>query len=65
VNNFQLVVLELLSDLLVNLSAGFLGAALVIPITSNKIGKIRLTLLLTNILIACLLFASAVIISHD
>ena len=64
-NNLSIVLSRLFSDLLINLSAGFLGAALVIPITSNKIGKIRLTLLLTNILIACLLFASAVIINYD
>lgn len=64
-NNLSVVLPKLLSDLLINLSAGFLGAALIIPITftSDEVRKIRVTLLITNVLVACLLFASAVIIN--
>lgn len=62
-NNLNIILPKLLSDLLINLSAGFLGAAIILPITTNEIGKIRISLLLSNIISACLLFAVAVIIN--
>lgn len=62
-DNLSIVLPRLFSDLLINLSAGFLGAAIIIPIQTRKIGRIRLTILLMNIIISCFLFASAVILN--
>lgn len=64
-NNLSVVLSRLFSDLLINLSAGFLGAAIIIPVTftSDEVKKIRSSLLIINVLIACLLFASAVTIN--
>ena len=61
--NIQSVMTNLLSDLLVNLSAGFLGASIIIPIQIQKTGKISLIVLIMNTTISCVLFASAVILN--
>lgn len=62
-DNLAVVLVRLFSDLLINLSAGFLGAAIIIPIQTHKIGKIRVTILLMNIGISCITFAYAVILN--
>ena len=50
---------EIISDLFVNLAAGWIGAVLIFPINQNKPRKIRLWLLTANISFAtlALLFA--------
>lgn len=52
------VLLGVFADLLINLSAGWFGAALIIPLTINRV-KMRRSLLIGNILygIVTLLFA--------
>jgi len=51
--------LQILSDLFTNLSAGWLGAAFVVPIVSKRRVKVKLGMLTANILlgIVALLFA--------
>ena len=51
--------LQILSDLFTNLSAGWLGAAFVVPIISKRRVKVKLGMLTANILlgIVALLFA--------
>lgn len=46
---------QLISDLFVNLSAGWFGAALVIPTTSKRPGPINITILTIDI-VAGILF---------
>lgn len=50
---------ETLSDLFINLAAGWFGAAIILPITIRSNIKLNFTLLLVNILfgIFCLLVA--------
>jgi hypothetical protein len=62
-NNLSVVLPKLFSELLINLSAGFLGAAIIVPIQTPKVGNVRITILLMNIIISCFLFASAVILN--
>jgi len=45
---------QILSDLFVNLSAGWLGAAFIVPIVSNRRGKIKLFILTANIILGIL-----------
>lgn len=47
--------LQLISDLFVNLSAGWFGAALIVPTTSKRSGPINLTILTIDV-IAGILF---------
>lgn len=42
----------ILSDLFINLAAGWLGVVLIVPITSKKSRKIKLVVLTTNMLFA-------------
>lgn len=62
-SNLDVILPRLLSDLLINLSAGFLGAAIIIPIQTPKIGKVRANILMMNIGISCITFAYAVILN--
>lgn len=61
--NLYLVLPHLLSDLLVNLSAGFLGAAIIIPVQTFGTGKFRIIVFLANIGLSCILFTCAVILN--
>lgn len=48
-----------LSDLFTNLSAGWFGAALIVPATSKRQGSVKLGLLISNIGLGILFLAFA------
>jgi len=50
---------EVISELFVNLSAGWFGAALIIPIRGRRIGKIKLGLLTINVVFGILFLVFA------
>lgn len=52
VNNLEQVILSTISDLSVNISAGFFGATFILPITTRKSSKISISLLIFNLLFA-------------
>jgi hypothetical protein len=62
-NNLNIILPKLLSDLLINLSAGFLGAAIIIPVQASKTNELRVVALMGNICLSCILFALAVILN--
>jgi len=45
---------SVISDLFINLAAGWFGAVIVVPITSQQSEKVKLGLLTTNLLLAIL-----------
>lgn len=45
-------IFSLLSEFLVNLSAGWFGAAVIVPITTRRPRKVKLKLLTTNIILS-------------
>ena len=62
-NNLGVVLPILFSDLLINLSAGFLGAAIIIPVQTSRTGKFRAVVFIANIGLSCILFTCAVILN--
>lgn len=61
--NIQITITNLLSDLLVNLSAGFLGAAIIIPVQASRTNSFRTIVFVANIGLSCILFVCAVILN--
>ena len=51
---------SVISDLFINLSAGWIGAAIIVPITTTKRGKISLLYLLTDVAFAILALLIAI-----
>lgn len=62
-NNLSVVLPRLFSELLINLSAGFLGAAIIIPVQTSKTGKFQTIVFIANIGLSCAMFACAVILN--
>lgn len=50
---------SVIADLLINLSAGWFGAAVIIPINTRQTGKIRFAYLIANLVLATLSLLTA------
>ncbi len=62
---FDPLLLSTISDLFTNLSAGWFGAAIIIPVNTKNIGKVRYTVLLINLLFAIFSLVGAYILKKQ
>lgn len=59
-SQFNQVTLQSISDLFINLSAGWFGAAFIIPVSTRKIKSIPFGLLILNLCFAIIFLITAI-----